>query len=444
MNINEFKNDINKYINVWNYLSKFDFNHPVEFLYKENISEDFIDNKWNDYIKEGICDIDKEKLGLYIHIPFCTAICNYCHNNRDKWNKEDVDKYFKLLLNKIISKKDIFQWLKIKTIYFWWGTPSLLSWEQFEILILELKKIFIITKDTFINIETTPFSLDYDKIEILNKIGVNRISVWIQSTSSKVLWNVNRAWDYKFTLNTLNNIKKFKNLELNIDFIAWLPYEVEEDLDKNLLLIKEIQPDSLFIYKYKPHDKTPFFESWWRFLKEDFNKIELHHSLMTKKLLTIWYKSVDWNIECFTSSNKTLWNLHDFNYFNFQNSVISFWRYSEGHIYWKMFFRCTTFWDKSLYQWFESTIMDEKRRYIYNSVNLYWYIDINNYKELFSSNLESDFWDSLKILFLLKITKDKNSIIYFNFNSKRIKNMSLALFFDNEIINLIFEKMFSK
>ena len=381
---------------------------------------------------------------IYIHIPFCTAICDYCHNNRDKWNQDDVNKYFELLIRKIKSKKNIFNGLKIKTIYFWWGTPSLLSWKQFQSIIDELKGIFVFSKNTFINIETTPFSLDYDKLKLLDKIWINRISVWIQSTSWKVLWGVNRAWDYEFTLKTLKNIKSFKNIELNIDFIAGLPNEKEDDLTKNIKLIEEINPNTLFVYKYKPHDKTPFFESGWRFIAKDFKKIELHHSIMSKELFNIWYSNVKWNIECFSNNENNKLNLHDFNYFNYQNSVISFWKYSEWHIFWKMFFRCTSFWEKSSYEWFNSSLIDEKIRYVYNSINSYWYIDIKKYEFIFKEKINKAFNHALKIISLLKSSNEKDWKIFFRFDTKKKKNMSLALFFDKNIIDLLYKKIMNK
>lgn len=431
MTMEDFKYWIRRYSLIWNYLSKYDFNHPIEdLLYKKNITSLDINNTWEQYRNYGISSIDKKFLWVYIHIPFCTSICNYCHNNRDKGTQVEVDAYFSELISDIKSKYHLFNGLEIQSIYLWWGTPSLLSSSQLTILVRELKNIFLFKKGIFLNIETTPFSLPKEKLETLSSLGFTRISVGIQSTSHSILHHVNRPWDYEYTLRTLQNIKNFPHIELNLDFIAWLPWETQDDIQKNILLIKEIHPNTVFVYRYKPHDKTPFYEWWWRYWYSDFQKIEEGHTLMTSYLSNIWFFPVEWNDECFSSSLKNKLNVHDFNYFNYQNSVISFWKYSEWHIFWKLFYRCLKFeGDKSVYEWYFSSIIDEKIRYVFNMLTLYKFLSKSQYYNIFSTHIIDDFPTEIDILIKMNKFVEIDDRYILQFKNKIETNVFLTLFF---------------
>ena len=165
---------------------------------------------------------------VYIHIPFCEDICSYCDFCKFYYNKELVDKYLDALYNEIKTnyKDDI-----IKTIYIGGGTPSSLSIEQIDKL-LSITNIF--NKDSIeFTFECNIENIDEDKIKILSKYGVNRISIGIQTFNTNFLSFLNRKHNINEVKDKIEMIKNYiKNI--NIDLIYALPNETLEDVSKDI------------------------------------------------------------------------------------------------------------------------------------------------------------------------------------------------------------------
>lgn len=189
----------------------------------------------------------------YIHIPFCKTICSYCDFCKMFYNEDLVDKYL-LELKQEINKN--YKGETLKTIYIGGGTPSSLNTKQLNKL-LNIIKIFNIDKDYEFTVECNIENITKEKLELLYKNKVNRLSIGIQTFNEKFLKFLNRNHTKEEIKEKINLAKTIGFKNINIDLMYAFPgetlEELEIDIDEFLKLdIKHISTYSLII---EPHTK---------------------------------------------------------------------------------------------------------------------------------------------------------------------------------------------
>ncbi|NVF11969.1 radical SAM family heme chaperone HemW [Anaerococcus sp. AGMB00486] len=187
-----------------------------------------------------------EKIGLYVHIPFCKKKCFYCDFVAYPNLENMIDSYFDNLYKEIdLYQKNIS--VDIDSIYIGGGTPSYVDYKYIEKLVEKLKNFKVKNLKEF-TIESNPNSLTLDKLKKYRELGIDRISLGVQSFDDKVLKNVGRDHSKEIILNDIKNIRKvgFKNLSL--DMILNLPGGDFNVVKKDLELIKEIKPEHISYY----------------------------------------------------------------------------------------------------------------------------------------------------------------------------------------------------
>ena len=149
-----------------------------------------------------------KKIGIYVHIPFCMKKCFYC-DFVSYCNKENlVDEYIECLKKEIESKKNKSKF-GIDTIYIGGGTPSFINENHIKDIIYILKESFDIDKETEITIEVNPGTVNENKLEIYKEVGINRLSMGLQSTNNELLKMLGRIHTYEQFLESYNmSIKK--------------------------------------------------------------------------------------------------------------------------------------------------------------------------------------------------------------------------------------------
>ena len=168
-----------------------------------------------------------DKLGVYVHIPFCKSKCDYCDFYSLAGREEQMDRYQKALLSHIAETAPIAQ-VPVDTIYFGGGTPSLYGEKRLKEILAALKKQLPVDKDAEITLEANPDSVDLRSLRRLRRAGFNRISLGMQSASPEELSAVHRPHTVQQTDQAVTMAKKagFKNLSL--DLIYGLPGQTEE------------------------------------------------------------------------------------------------------------------------------------------------------------------------------------------------------------------------
>ena len=174
--------------------------------------------------------------GIYIHIPFCRQACTYCnfHFSVSLKNKEV---FINALINEIESQNNFIEDGNIETIYFGGGTPSLLNEYELEKIFTALRKRFLIDDCAEITLEANPDDVNSSTLETWEKMGVNRLSVGLQSFNEKELKWMNRAHNAKQSLQCLDDIGHSGITNFSVDLIYGSPLQTNEDLETNFKII---------------------------------------------------------------------------------------------------------------------------------------------------------------------------------------------------------------
>lgn len=172
--------------------------------------------------------------GIYIHIPFCRKLCNYC-DFYHLIDQKDYTPYLKALRQEAVLRKDYLGGEEVSTIYFGGGTPSVLPIREISVLLDEIRSLFKVSDDCEITIELNPDDINAGYMHGLKNAGINRISMGIQSWKDQYLKLLNRRHDAAGAARALNETFEAGFRNVTIDLIYGLPglttKEWEETLD---------------------------------------------------------------------------------------------------------------------------------------------------------------------------------------------------------------------
>ncbi len=199
------------------------------------------------------------ELGIYIHIPFCKQKCYYCdfisYSNKCSEVKEYIES-----LKKEIEEFD-FSNYKVTSIYIGGGTPSYIDSIYIVEILSELKEKLkcnlIEFKDIEITIEVNPGTVDTKKLNDYKKLGINRLSIGLQSTKNDILKKIGRIHTYQEFLEIYKLAREtgFKNI--NIDLMIGIPGQKIGDLKNTLQDIIKLEPEHISVYSLIIEENTP-------------------------------------------------------------------------------------------------------------------------------------------------------------------------------------------
>ena len=171
--------------------------------------------------------------GIYIHIPFCKSKCAYC-NFFSLASESKISDYVEALKKEIVIRKSYLGDEMIKTIYFGGGTPSLLSVKNIEEIISLIDKNYEIISSPEITLEINPDTIDREKMSLLKQLGINRMSVGIQSFHDDDLMYLGRRHDSRHAMQVLDDLKQVDFEKITLDLIYGMPTLTDEKWNKNL------------------------------------------------------------------------------------------------------------------------------------------------------------------------------------------------------------------
>ena len=193
--------------------------------------------------------MNKEAKSLYIHIPFCEKICDYCDFTKLQYFRHFTVSYLQAL-EKEIKSNHIGE---LETIYIGGGTPTSLEDDLFETLLQIVKPYSKGVKEY--TVEANPESLTETKIKMLSHYGVNRVSIGVQSTNDEILKYVNRNHTFSEVVNAVELLHKNGIHNINVDLILGLPHTNQKYLleDLNNLSVLRIRHISCYGLTVHPH-----------------------------------------------------------------------------------------------------------------------------------------------------------------------------------------------
>jgi oxygen-independent coproporphyrinogen-3 oxidase len=185
--------------------------------------------------------------GIYIHIPFCKQACHYCDFHFSTSMKTAGD-MAEAICAEVVLQKDFLQKENIETIYFGGGTPSLLPLAQLSKIMAEIKGNFAVSGGAEITLEANPDDINPEKLSELKSLGINRLSIGIQSFSDEILKWMNRAHSGAEATNSvkLTQAAGFENI--TIDLIYGVPGLSSNDWSNTLRTAIDLGVDHISSY----------------------------------------------------------------------------------------------------------------------------------------------------------------------------------------------------
>jgi len=190
-------------------------------------------------------------LGLYVHVPFCSAICNYCNFTRGLFDESLKTRYLGALLQEIRTSSP----QRADTLYFGGGTPSLLEPLEVESVIAACRDTFDLTADAEITLEANPESVDISRLTGFLRAGVNRISFGVQSFRDDELRRLDRLHSVRRAEDAIAAARVAGFQNVSFDLMMWLPDQTVDQwmisVDRAIALAPEHM--SLYMLEVYPH-----------------------------------------------------------------------------------------------------------------------------------------------------------------------------------------------
>jgi oxygen-independent coproporphyrinogen III oxidase len=196
--------------------------------------------------------------GIYIHIPYCKQQCAYC-NFHFRIAQKDKLEMLKSMHKEIKERKDFLNGKEVSSIYFGGGTPSILSISEIKHLIQTIYTLYSVNEDAEITVECNPDDLTGPKLSSYKKIGVNRLSIGVQSFADADLKFMNRSHNAKEAIESIELAKKVGFENITIDLIYGLPNQTLKQWQKNLHIMFSLGIQHFSAYALTIEEKTALY-----------------------------------------------------------------------------------------------------------------------------------------------------------------------------------------
>lgn len=256
-----------------------------------------------------------KRLGLYIHIPFCDRICNYCDFTAFQGANSKIKEYVEALKKEIELKGN--KNFLIDSIFIGGGTPSFIDGKYIFEILEKVKENFTVLDNIEISIETNPKTFDEKKLEYYKSAKINRVSIGVQSFKDVILKELGRNHNSKEAFDSIELVKKF-DFDLNLDLIFGYQSQTIEDILYDLEMVKNINPEHISYYGLIIEEKTKFKAlqnaGKLNFLDEETER-KMYH-LIVEKLEEIGFKQYE--VSNFSKigkesvHNKKYWNCKEY------------------------------------------------------------------------------------------------------------------------------------
>ena len=200
-------------------------------------------------------------LGLYIHIPFCSSICNYCNFNRGLLDPALKERYVSAVEREIGLGAD---GSAADTIFFGGGTPSLLDPGEIGRLIAACRTAFDVSPDAEITLETNPETSTRERMDHFRDAGVNRISFGVQSFRDDELRRLGRVHSADRAREAVREARAAGFDNISLDLMMWLPQQTQEHWRFNVEELILTGPEHASLYLLELYPNAPLKEDMAR------------------------------------------------------------------------------------------------------------------------------------------------------------------------------------
>lgn len=202
----------------------------------------------------------KNEMQLYIHIPFCMKKCNYCDFLSFTADEETQFRYVNALLKEIIYYGQQHRKYQVTTVYIGGGTPSWLQEAYITAIMEQLHKSFAISRDAEISIECNPGTVTARKFCVYRSVGINRLSIGLQSADNEELKILGRIHTYDQFLKMFELARKYGFENINVDLMNSLPGQTLNSFYQSLEQVVRLRPEHISAYSLIIEKGTPFYD----------------------------------------------------------------------------------------------------------------------------------------------------------------------------------------
>lgn len=227
--------------------------------------------------------------GIYVHTPYCDKICSFCNMNR-KQVDNDLEEYTNYLIKNMnrLGNKRYIQQKEFSVIFFGGGTPTIFKAEQLKKIITALRENFKFAKEYEFTFETTLHNLTDEKLKIMENLGVNRLSIGIQTFSNKGRTTLNRTYDQNKVISRIKELQeRFKGI-ICIDIIYNYVEETLKEVAEDAKILTELNVASSSFYSLMIHEGSDLSKTLGSDEKKSLYEIQwdkkLHHEFLKNSL----------------------------------------------------------------------------------------------------------------------------------------------------------------
>ena len=224
--------------------------------------------------------MEKKELELYIHIPFCVKKCDYCDFLSFSADEQTQRSYVAALQKELVFYGAKYKGRHITTIFIGGGTPSWLREESMQAVMETVYKNFAVNRDAEITIECNPGTVTEHKFEVYRKIGINRLSIGLQSAHNDELKILGRIHTYEQFLKTYDMARKCGFSNINIDLMSSLPGQTPDIFCDSLHRVLQLKPEHISAYSLIIEKGTPFYDLY------KFDAVKQEAGMQTESLPT--------------------------------------------------------------------------------------------------------------------------------------------------------------
>ena len=198
-------------------------------------------------------------LEIYVHIPFCVKKCNYCDFLSAPASREARQGYIESLCGQIRSYADAAKAYGVVSIFIGGGTPSLLTGRQIAAVFGAVRETFSVEEDAEITIEMNPGTVSREKLKAYRDVGINRLSIGLQSADDEELKTLGRIHTFADFLETYRMARAEGFGNINVDLMSAIPGQTVESYTRTLRRTVALSPEHISAYSLIIEEGTPFF-----------------------------------------------------------------------------------------------------------------------------------------------------------------------------------------
>ena len=200
-------------------------------------------------------------LGLYVHVPFCSAICNYCNFNRGLFDADLKAQYVAALLEEIRRAGDT---TPADTIFFGGGTPSLLEPDEIGAIVAACRGVFALAADSEITLEANPETVTPERLAAFRAAGINRLSYGVQSFRDDELQRLSRLHSASRAADAFEMARGAGFDNISLDLMMWLPQQTVAQWLESVEALIAVGPDHASLYMLEIYPNAPLRDAMAR------------------------------------------------------------------------------------------------------------------------------------------------------------------------------------